>query len=83
MHFNLFLPLFAYELKTNTTTKIEKHISCRKFEGKMAEEQLHLSVTIVTNNKEFGGHLQVPVNKLDEFPKLYNLQITNKMLKNI
>lgn len=45
MHFNLYLPLFAHELKTNMTTKIEKKNAC-EFEGKMAEEQLHLSVTV-------------------------------------
>lgn len=43
MHFNLYLPLFAHELKTNMKIKIETRISARGFEGKVTEEQLHLS----------------------------------------
>lgn len=46
MHFNLYLPLFAHELKTNMTTKIEKHISSSEFKLKMTVEQLYLFVTV-------------------------------------
>lgn len=46
MHFNLYLPSFAHELKANTTTNIEKLTSPRECEGKITEEQQHLSVTV-------------------------------------